>query len=116
MTTPHCADDHPTPPQLFEARGWLLDCGFSDELIFDLNDSAIMRFVDREYEEGWAAFLTASTGTLIERQITTNRHSVTTDATTDAVAQWTLMLAKAHALGQLRPDDQPAPARNGAGL
>lgn len=112
MTTPHCADDQPTPPQLFDARGWLLDCGFSDELIFDLTDSAIVRFVDREYEGGWAAFLLDNTGRLVERQFVTKRPS----ATTDVVAQWTLMLAKAHTLGQLRPDHQPAPARNGAGL
>lgn len=112
MTTPDRTDDQPTPPQLFDARGWLLDCGFSDELIDDLNDSAIVRFVDREYEGGWAAFLLDSTGRLVERQLVTKRPS----ATTDVVAQWTLMLAKAHALGQLRPDDQPAPARNGAGL
>ncbi|MDJ0363040.1 hypothetical protein [Rhodococcus sp. H29-C3] len=112
MTTPHCADDQPTPPQLFDARGWLLDCGFSDELIDDLNDSAIVRFVDREYEGGWAAFLLDSTGRLVERQIVSKRPS----ATTDAVAQWTFMLAKAHTLGVFSPDAAALASSSGAGL
>lgn len=105
MTTPSCNEDKPTPDQLYDARGWLLDCGFSDELIFDLTDVQIVRFVDLEYEGGWSVFRADCTGRLVNRQIAVQRPSTRSDA----LAHWTVMLAKAHALGQLRPDDNPAP-------
>lgn len=110
MTTPRQDDDQPTPDQLYEARGWLLDCGFSDELIFDLTDHQIRRFVDREYDGGWKAFITDSTGHLIDRQCTPDRPS----SETDPVAQWAVMLAKADALGLLRADEDTdtAPIRS----
>lgn len=112
MTTPEDDIEQPTPDQLHEARGWLLDCGFSDELIDDLTDQQIVPFLDRIYDGGWDAFPIDSTGHTVERQITpTTANAV---AVADALAQWTVMLAKTHALGQLRPDDQSAPASNGA--
>ncbi|WP_157105327.1 hypothetical protein [Rhodococcoides kyotonense] len=104
MTTPSHNDDQPTPDQLCDARGWLLDCGFSDELIADLTDSQIMRFVDREYDGGWEAFLVDNIGRLIVPPSTPEHPSAD-----DAMAQWAVMIAKADALGQLRPDDTDAP-------
>lgn len=107
-TTPTTASTEPTADNLYDARGWLLDCGFSDELIFDLTDSQIVRFVDREYDGGWAAFLTDSTGRLVDRQCTPDRPS----SATDAVAQWAVMIAKADALGLLRADEDTAHIRS----
>lgn len=114
MTTTGLNEDQPTPEQLLEARGWLLDCGFSDELIHDLTDRQIVPFLDRIYDGGWDAFLVDSIGHVIEREVTpTTANAI---AVTDALAQWTVTLAKAHALGQLRPDDQTAPTSNGTDL
>jgi hypothetical protein len=51
-----------TAGHLPEARGWFLDCGFNDELVDELTDQQIVRFVDSEYDGGWAAFLLATNG------------------------------------------------------
>ncbi|MBY6413368.1 hypothetical protein HQ346_16865 [Rhodococcus sp. BP-252] len=59
MTHP---DSPPVTGHLAEARGWLLDCGFDDELVDDLTDPQIVRFVDSEYDGGWPAFLLATVG------------------------------------------------------
>ncbi|MFC8181564.1 hypothetical protein ACFULT_22025 [Rhodococcus sp. NPDC057297] len=93
-----------TPENLYEARGWLLDCGFSDELIFDLADSQIVRFVDREYEGGWAAFLVDSIGHLIDRQLP----STATRTSNDTLAQWSVVIAKAAALAAPHRDQRTA--------
>ncbi|WP_206509841.1 hypothetical protein [Rhodococcus sp. KRD197] len=90
----------PTAEQLYDARGWLLDCGFSDELIFDLTDRHIIRFVEREYDGGWPAFVLDNTGHIIARLPLVERPFTTTDA----LAQWTVMIAKADALGLLTED------------
>ncbi|KZF07806.1 hypothetical protein A2J03_22630 [Rhodococcus sp. EPR-157] len=116
MTTPGRDLEHPAPEQLLEARGWLLDCGFSDELIDDLTDRQIVPFLDRIYDGGWDAFLVDSTGYVVERESSPTTGTANAIAVADALAQWTVMLAKAHALGQLQPDDQTAPASNGADL
>ena len=110
MTTPHPNDAQPTSEQLYEARGWLLDCGFSDELIFDLTGNQSVRFVDREYDGGWSAFLTDSTGRLVHRQLVPNRPS----SAADAMTQWAFVIAKADALGLLHPDEDTdtAPIRS----
>lgn len=55
-------DSPPVTGHLAEARGWLLDCGFDDELVDDLTDQQIVRFVDSEYDGGWPAFLLATVG------------------------------------------------------
>lgn len=100
MTSAHYDADHPTPQQLYNARGWLLDCGFNDELVFDLTDSRIVGWVDHEYEGGWKAFAYDDTGHLLDRRMLTRPRS----AAADALAQWTVMIAKAGALGVLTED------------
>ncbi|RRQ25322.1 hypothetical protein DK926_23910 [Rhodococcus sp. Eu-32] len=51
-----------TPPSvaaMSEARGWLTDCGFADDLLDDLHDWQIAGLVVRLYEGGWTAFASA---------------------------------------------------------
>lgn len=45
-----------------EARGWLTDCGFDEDVLDDLTDRQIHRLVSRTYDGGWEAFLTAIEG------------------------------------------------------
>lgn len=45
-----------------EARGWLTDCGFDEDVLDDLTDHQIHRLMTRTYDGGWEAFLTATEG------------------------------------------------------
>ncbi|MBY6412874.1 hypothetical protein HQ346_14405 [Rhodococcus sp. BP-252] len=39
-----------------EARGWLTDCGFDEDVIDDLHDWQVAGLVMRLFDGGWAAF------------------------------------------------------------
>jgi hypothetical protein len=46
-----------TENQLVEARGWLLDCGCSEELLAGRDAVEIVREVEYQYDGGWAQFV-----------------------------------------------------------
>lgn len=45
-----------TPP-IDIARGWVMDVVADPELVEDASDAAVRRFIERQYEGGWEAFL-----------------------------------------------------------